>query len=323
MMKRFVLKGILFLFLLVCMDLSGGYIFDFLRETALKKNPSKMTMEYAMESVDQEVIVVGSSRAQRHYVPDILQDSMGMTVYNIGKGGFYFLYQCCVVHEILNRTNPKIIIWDMEPTLLSKPRPSEISNLSYLGPYYDSSAYYRAIMEEMCPSEKYKMQSRLYRYNSHSLHYFSKSLAVKKNIKSVSGYIPLPVEGYEYPSLQELQEADSMWTETEKRFVGIIRQCQQNNVRLIASFSPKYVKSNYRETQVYRRLCSLLETHRVSLIDCYNESDFLNDPTLFKDRVHLNDRGARLFTTKWIEKYKARQEENSLASADRAAGEKG
>lgn len=303
MMKRFVLKGILFLLLLVCMDVSGGYVFDFLRKEALKKDPSHMSTEYAMESLNTDMIIVGSSRTNHHYIPDILRDSMDMTVYNAGKDGFYFLYQCCVMHEILSRTNPKIIVWDIEPTILSKPTQSEIADLSYLGPYYDISDYYKAMIEEMCPLEKYKMQSRLYRYNSHVLYYFSKWLSVK-NVTPFSGYAPLPIEGYEYPGLQKLRECDSMCIESERRFVDIIRQCQQNNVRLIVSFSPKYIVSNYCETQVYQRLCDIVKTYQVCLIDCYNEFDFLKDPTLFKDNVHLNDHGARLFMNRWLEKYR-------------------
>ena len=70
---------------------------------------------FTVEKVDADVVVIGSSKASHHYVPQMLEDSLGLTAYNCGQGGCFFLYQNCIINMILDRYTPKMILWDIQP----------------------------------------------------------------------------------------------------------------------------------------------------------------------------------------------------------------
>lgn len=100
-----------------------------------------------------------------------------------------------------------------------------------------------------------------------------------------------------------MEEDDYYSEELAEYFMDIIRKCKAKKIDLVLSFSPRFVRSNYAETQAYQQLMRIVEKEHIPLIDLYNDTVFLNDSTLFKDKGHLNDRGARLFSEKWMKLY--------------------
>ena len=69
---------------------------------------------YAIEKEKADVVVFGASRAYRHYVPDIIEDSLKMSCYNTGNYGHTILYSYATLKVILKRYTPKLIILDVE-----------------------------------------------------------------------------------------------------------------------------------------------------------------------------------------------------------------
>lgn len=294
MMKKFLLKGICFILLLIGLDIIGGRVFALLHKMAFERSPYGMLTEYAMDKVNAEVLIIGASTANHHYVTSMLRDSLGMSVHNCGKDGSGFLYQCCVIDGILRRTAPKMIIWDMEPGDLSEPSVEQLDRLSAFNPYYDTNDYCRELIDSKGKWEKYKMLSEVYRYNSRLLAMIYKSFFSYSYPSD--GYLPLPSEGYVYPSLMD-EKIEKQFDPCQEEYLeDIIQKCKKQEVELVISFSPRLRRSNYRETEVFNRLCRLLDKEHVLFFDYYNDELFLDDSTLFKDNAHLNDRGARLFT---------------------------
>lgn len=299
-MKKFLLKGICFILLLFGLDIIGGGVFALLHKMACERSPYGMLTEYAMDKVNSEVLIIGASTANHHYVTFMLRDSLGMDVHNCGKDGSGFLYQCCVIDGILRRTAPKMIIWDMEPDDLSDPSTKQLDRLSAFNPYYDTNDYCRELIDSKGKWEKYKMLSGVYRYNSRLLAYMYKS--IMPYAYPEDGYLPLPSEGYVYPSLIDEKIEKQFDTGQEEYLRDIIQKCKKKEIRLVVSLSPRLRRSNYRETEVFNRLCELLDKEHVVCLDYYNDKFFLDNSTLFKDNAHLNDRGARLFTALFSEK---------------------
>ena len=99
----FCLKAVLLLVILFGVDRLVGVAFVKMKDVGLAKNPENMWLKtaYTVEKVNADVVVIGSSKASHHYVPQMLEDSLGMTVYNCGQDGCFLLYQNCIVNMIL------------------------------------------------------------------------------------------------------------------------------------------------------------------------------------------------------------------------------
>lgn len=116
----FCVKAVVLLVILFGVDRLVGITFVSMKEVALARNPYHEWMKtaYILDKCDAECLVIGSSKAERSYVTDILQDSLLMSVYDGGQGGCFFLFQNCVINMLLDRGKPKQIIWDVQPECL-------------------------------------------------------------------------------------------------------------------------------------------------------------------------------------------------------------
>lgn len=297
-MRNFLIKGICFILLFVSLDIIGGKMFSCLHNYAFNHSPYGLLTEYAMEKVNTDVVIIGASTANHHYVSSLLADSLQMSVYNCGKDGCGFLHQCGIIDGILKRYTPKVIIWDIMPSYLSRPSSKQLDRLSDFNEYYDKNDYCKKLINLRNPNEKYKMQSYLYRYNSRILALIYKSAVIYDY--PADGYLPLSNIGYEYPSFIDEKTKDEFDERLKIRLNYIISECRQKEVKLLLSLSPRFVNSDYLKTRVYEEWCKIAKEQNIPLIDYYNTPFFLNDSTLCKDNAHLNDRGAHMFTNKWI-----------------------
>lgn len=299
-MKIFVVKLFCFILLLLVLDVVCGKVFSTLHQMASDNSPRGLLTEYAMEKVNAELIIIGASRANHHYVSSVIKDSLGMSVYNAGKDGHDFLYQCCLIDGILHRYVPKIIIWDVQPGDLSRPVQYDFDRLTDLNIYYDKNEYCRDLINQRGPYEKYKMFFYSYRYNSKLLSYIYKSIFSYNY--PIDGYQP-STDKHNYPILKEEKVDTGFDRKQLSRITAIINICKEKQVKLIVSLSPKFVNSDYLQADVYKKLREVLKEEDIPLIDFYSDSFFRNDSTLFNDNAHLNNRGAQSFTEKWLEKY--------------------
>ena len=63
--------------------------------------------------VAADILLLGTSRCENHYVPSIIQDSTGMSVFNAGisaSGSIYFQY--VTLAHVLNHHTPKVVVLD-------------------------------------------------------------------------------------------------------------------------------------------------------------------------------------------------------------------
>ena len=75
--KTFIIKTIVFVALFIVADQLCGMGFKLLNTTAGDKFAREEYMRHEMKA---DVVLLGSSRCTHHYMPSILQDSLGMTV---------------------------------------------------------------------------------------------------------------------------------------------------------------------------------------------------------------------------------------------------
>lgn len=299
---KFILSGIGFLFLFIIIDHSIGYGLQYIERNVREINPGvgSVKTSFVCEIIDSDVLIIGSSRAEHHYVPNVMKQSLSLSVFNCGVDGSFFLYQTAVIQHVIQRYLPKLIIWDVEPIVFMKGvnDVDDVSRLSRLNSFYDTDSYIHDIIQIKSEFEKYKMYSMTYRYNYH-IHDFFDALSTKKN--KLNGYKPLYGTDKTLAQPEKRQIENIYYQENVELFKRILELCSQKKVPLVISFSPRFTDDNAFDTIQYKKLFEVANEYNVPIINFYHHPDFMFNPTLFKDVNHLNDDGAKLFTERFCE----------------------
>ncbi|MFT4643726.1 MAG: hypothetical protein ACI8ZX_000119 [Planctomycetota bacterium] len=285
---------ILFVFLI---DVLAGKIFFQLENKALKNSPFAMVSEYTMWEVDKEVILIGASETTHGLVPSVLQDSLDMSVYNCGKDGYRFHYQSSMIDGILKRYSPKLIIWSVSSSFLSRPSENDIDRLSNLNVFYHNNDYIKRIINNnKGPYENYKLNSQLYTYNSRLMPYLYKIISNDYSFEK-GGFAPLINKGNVYPEKQYSNIEDNLDNEVAELFTITLEKLKAAGTKVVLLFPPRLQISNFKSTTQYNELKRIAEKFDTPIIDkFYNHKDFINDSTMFKDIGHLNKTGAHKFS---------------------------
>lgn len=217
----FFRNGLLLLLAIVVFDqLIGGILHRMY--FSQKTGPSAETT-FTFTKMNQEVIILGSSRGRRNYNPQHIADSLGVSCYNAGHDGQTIFYEQAIVRMALSRYTPKLVIIDLNPEEMYY-REVHYDRLNVLAPYYQDYPEVRdiyllkgvrdrrpengifvapsvevsndfwmthgAMEERILPVnyEEYKMASMIYRYNSSLLDILT---GIFKNRKSDEGFKPL------------------------------------------------------------------------------------------------------------------------------------
>lgn len=302
----FCVKAIILLALVVVMDKAVGFAFVKMKDYGLKSNPECMWLKtpYVVEKVDADVIIVGSSKATHHYIPAMIADSLGLSVYNCGQDGCFYLYQNCIINMVLDRYKPKTIIWDIQPGCLNAVGGErEYQNVRYLSPYYhDGNVWAKQFIDSEDEWSSVKMQSRMFAYNSKLLN--SMFPLVMTGSTTENGYIPLPSEGYDYPKLSadyvDKSKYES-WPEKLELFGSTVERCKKEGVELLIVASPGFAHPSRAYQSAVADLQKVAKRYGCEV---YDYADYyIDSPDMFKDASHLNHKGAVAFTEMVIGKH--------------------
>lgn len=243
---------------------------------------------------EADIIVLGSSRADHHYVPSILSDSLGMSCYNCGYDALGILSMYPRFRSVIKRRTPKIVIYDVNPDVDIYGQ--ESSHLKFLG---DAKRYCddKEIMDYIAdvePLERFKLQSRLYRYNTSIFQllrdYVDGSRVIDRGYRPNTGimdYTPKPFE----PSHEE-DFPDSIVVKYMKK---LIVDCKERGIRLVLAASPRYEANSISD---FREVQKLSKEYGIPFVCHYDDKDFSSRKEFFVDPTHMNDTGAHEYTKK-------------------------
>jgi len=274
---------------LFMVDRIGGKVMAYL--TANSNTVTVGRIAHAVYKTDADVLILGSSRAQHHYVSVILEDSLGMSVYNAGIDGAEGIQvQLPLLQIILERYTPRMVVLEVsEGDFNSTNKTNNI--VSLLAPYYGLSEAADTIFAHYGKSIPYEI-SHLYRYTSNS---WNNVIGVIKSIPrdfSAKGYDPIDniiantdLKGQLAVSQENLEKLDML-----QSFINV---CKDRGITLVLCNSPKYLKvdSNY-----FVYLSEIAKRNQIPYLDYHTAGLFWNNPELFSDDSHLNDTGAKMFT---------------------------
>ena len=250
---------------------------------------------YAIDSTKADLLIFGSSRANHHYQPEIFENRLGLTAYNVGRDGEFIFYHYAILKAILKRYSPKIIILDFSPGDFSRNN-DFYDRLSYLLPYYKSHPEMRSIIELKSSFEKLKLLSYIYPYNSSILPIFSQNVVLQPEKKlDIDGYLPITRildDSIKVDNNPIKYEVDSTIINVYESY---IRDCIKSKVKLYIICSPYFRKSTNKDYSV-KLAIQIAKKYNVTFLDYLQDSIFINHAKLFDDPAHLNNEGAKLFS---------------------------
>ena len=253
---------------------------------------------YCLTESQDDLMILGSSRAAHHYVPQIFEDSLGITCYNAGSDGQCIYYHYGILSSRIQREQPpKIVILEVINTDVEVSQGATFSleaALDRYAPHYGEFEEIDSLFAFNGWKEKIKLISKTYKYNS-------------KLVQTIKcNYIPWPEDkGYEaLNGVMKITEKDvvtdvALQSEQpnieEQKLVYLqkfINDCKVNNIKLVMCYSPYYNQSIPKSIKMIEELAKI---NGVCFLNYGNDARF-QVPEYFQDPSHLNNNGAILYS---------------------------
>ena len=298
-MKKFIQKIFIFFAIVTLIDICFGYIANYLI-TNSKGGVTKQM--YDLCNVDEyDIIIMGSSRAHHHYVPQIITDSLGHRVYNAGQDGNGIILHYGVYQMIQSRYNPKVIIYDVFSPFDIHKYNEDANNTRYIQPLkkYYAQAGIKEIIAAVNGKNDIKMLSSIYRLNGSMISIICDYL-LKRPMDKL-GYAPLYGE---YKGKNENIQKEKSQLEIDSLKLSylerLIFQTKANGTKLIFTLSPIYGYEEDSNDDTYAPLKELCIKYDVPIMDFRGVKSLINDNKMWKESVHLNDNGAEEYTRNYF-----------------------
>ena len=297
-----------FLALTVILDAAIGAAFDRIYPLSLTGERGGLT-NYALTK-DADILVLGSSRAQYHIMPSVLQRRLSLRAYNAGLRGHDFLY-AIMLYDLWKRAHPVpravLLHIDIESML---ERQNEIASAQIFAPFLDQSKLVREVLYSDGPYKRFEYLSRAYRYNG-------KALAIAKNLfarqdPNSDGYIEATgeldpaAEAKVFNALdqeaQPLDYARRPYSQVKLRYLReLAADCVQRGSRLFLVHTPRFRQDLAAHRIWMERMrkvvAGLPGVEIIDISEATRPEIFLGKRELYSDVNHLKGPGAELLST--------------------------
>ena len=289
-MKKYLLHILLFFVIVAAVDISVGAFGRYLQGHA--KGGSTRQFDDLVMKDRHDVLILGSSRAHHHYDAPFLRDTLGVDVYNAGFDGNGVVLADGVLEMVLNRYKPQLVLFDIEPAFDVNVYDKDNHHtryIKYLKPYYREGGV-SEIIKDVSMDEWRKVQSGLIRYNTEILGMAVDNLIDRgmdrRGFQSLSG----KMEKDPKPRAPKKEELDPFKLAYVEKLIVL---CQSNDVPLVLVGSPKYGKT---DSEALRPVKDIANKYEVPFLDYYADPSFMAHKEWFKEPMHLNSEGARVFS---------------------------
>ena len=251
-----------------------------------------------------DIAVLGSSRTFVHYDPDIIEDSTGLSCYNLGIDGGCQTMQFAVWKNVINNNpTPKVVVQNVEFLSFGK-RKNLFDKERYL-PYLGLDYFYEplSLIDSALWQDRYVP---FFRYHGHweLIQDALRSWAGKEPLRPYKQnrghlYKEQDFQGEEVINDFPLQPEDM---ELGKRLMGeLIADCEASNSSLILLYAPEYTGGNNTpNAQVEEMVAFFQEVSKAhDLVEFWDlrDMEISADKQYFADRYHLNITGAKVFSS--------------------------
>lgn len=291
-MKKFLIHIAVFFAIVAVVDFSLGKLFYYLQST--KAGGRTGAEYYACEKSNEDIIIMGSSRASHHYVPEIITEKTGMSCFNAGQDGNGIILQYGRWKMISERYTPKLIIYDINAGFDL----AENDNMTYvdrLKPYCNDTSV-KNYVAAIFPMERLKLFSCMYRFNYKFLEMASDCLH-KGDYKKDAGYIPLyghireEIVNREPPEKLATMDYDNVKLYYMEQ---LVKEAKDKGTKVVFVLSPSWEGGTYL-SEAFVGVKNIASKYDIPFYE-YIDSEIGEEPDYFEDSHHLNDKGAKEFT---------------------------
>lgn len=294
---KFLKNVLIIVTALFIIDIICGFLGDYIINKTHEKNyvGDAALLNYNLNAVSSDVVIVGSSTALCHYVPSIIRDSLSqcygtpIEVFNAGASTQGIAYDYAVVSSIIERQTPSLIIMDLQYKDFVSGFSAE--QQSTLKAYYGYNKYITDIFNNHCSyKERMPLNCNMYRLNT----------TISR--LAFSFFKPIGSDGF-YPHDGVLETEPSLIVEktypqfdevTIAEFEKIVQLCENRGVKIVVFFSP-YYKHQYADESLMTSVQNKLSELGLDYFDYIHDKQFQKS-TLFFDQRHMNIDGANLYS---------------------------
>jgi len=289
--NKFFIRLLLMIVAFVAVDqIAGACLYYFFTHQA---SGEYAVANHVVYKLNEDVLVLGSSRASHHYNSSLIKDSLKLSCFNGGRDGEGLLYSTAIFELALQRHIPKVVILDVTSDVLSE-KEDEKSRLSILLPYLKQSDIVSNMIEKKGKLELIKSRLQTYRYNGQVVSIFQHYFLSSGN--AVMGFDPLTnkMDAGKVSTHTSLKPySDNISADNVEALNLLINECKRKRIQLFVFVSPRYNDDTQQNS--YLKMKSICNSNKVIFHDFTNDVYFKN-PEYYSDRAHLNSRGADLYT---------------------------
>lgn len=254
-------------------------------------NRGKVENVFNSTARNYDVVILGSSRANNHFVPQLFEEK-GLKTFNYGMSGAH-LFEASLLLKLMAERNYKIKTVILEADLgLCNEKESEVIAAKFL-PYIHHS---QTISEHFSGQSDFKELYYIpfYRYVDFDAligfrEMYNTATGKPTNILDNLGYHPL---GHKRGNMKN--DIRALKPIRNKYYEEIKQICKQNNYKLIAVMTP--MCSNVKGLDYFEKSNKIYP-------EIHNLENVVQGDHYFSSCGHMNDEGARKFTAIVIDQF--------------------
>lgn len=286
---KFISKIALFLIIVFCVDRLTGKILELISARC----PGDKDY-YELKLADEDIIILGSSRAYHNYNPVVLEDSLGVSVRNCGYEGMGIINMYAKFKSILERRKPKLIVYDLFYVFdYYKEGNGDLSKYTSPLRRFSGDPAIRDVIVNIDSKDKVKTLSSLYCYNSKSIGIIINYITQNEG-EYIKGFSPVDRVLEPDKAVKNGEVYNRVDDNKVKYLETFIKEVQVNGIPLVFVISPYYYEVDYSD--YYNGLVDLCAKHNVRLLDYSHNPSITTDSRYFYDASHLNSTGANTYS---------------------------
>ena len=295
-MKRFLQLILIVLGVLIIVSIPFDYAFsNYLTHSKARKYVGWNDIIY--DSVNADLLVLGSSRAWVQYDTYIMDSILNTNSYNLGIDGSALNRQMLRyrVYEHYQKCHPKVIIVNVDYFSIGKTIGYEREQFF---PYLLNNRFNRKEMRKTEPFTFGELYLPMYRYYKRSV--YSTFLESDEDTTLYKGFEGKDKD-WDGSKFLEIKTRHFEKNQTTAwMFDTFLCQLKEQGIKVVFVYAPIYIGLTYKVDNLpefYETFQSYSDKYQIPMLD-YTYYYLSYDTAYFYNATHLNKTGAELFTTK-------------------------
>ena len=293
-MKSFLRNIVLLLGILLLLN----FLMDYGLSKYLRKAESvfnKDWKEITIGSLDADLLVMGSSRAQRQYDTRVLDSMLQLNSYNLGQKAAFIDRQMVKykTYRHFQEKKPRFLIVNFDYNGWGRSFPKREQYFPYF-----TNMYMHKLIRGLGQYSVGELYVPMYRYYRQGVDRMIKDTRDKEF--SYKGFHPNDNawDGTKLARIKQLRfKYDQSYVDA---FDVLLSELQKEDIKVLFVSSPIYAGATERTVNLpefYDFRNHFSEKYDIPVLD-YTHDTLCNDTAYFYNAMHLNKTGAKLFTTK-------------------------